>query len=1220
MPTVDGTSLRPLDPRLLAHARAARPYLLWCVASGMGTAGLLVAQATLIAGAVTSAFLDGADLAALATPMALLAAVALGRALLDGAQEVAGHRAGAAVTTELRARLLDQAMRLGPGWLSAERCGELTALATRGIDALDGYFSRYLPQLVLAVVVPVVVLLTVFGVDPPAAVTIAATLPLVPVFMVLVGLATRQHADRQWRALAVLAGHFLDVVAGLPTLKVFGRARAQAATIRAVTDDHARAALRTLRMAFLSALVLELLSTLSVALVAVGVGLRLVAGSVDLRTALVVLILAPEVYRPLRQVGVHHHACVEGLAAARRVFEVLETAPAPVRGPAAVPDLRMHPMRVEAVTVTYPGAARAALADVSLELDPGETVALVGPSGCGKSTLAALLVGVVRPTGGRITVGGVDAAAFEPDTWRAHVAHLPQRPRLFAGTIADNVRLARPEAPAWAVRAALHTAGAGFVDRLPGGVDTRLGEGGAGLSAGERQRVALARALLPDARLLVLDEPTSGLDAAAEQAVVDGLRVARAGRTILLVTHRPALLALADRVVRLGPVPGAPASPETGVEEPVPEPGRHQGRAAAGEKPTPTAGRARDGREPRPTERPGGRGPAAGFPRRRSAVRRVAEFGRPALRRLALAALCGAVATAAGVGLMATSAWLISRAAQHPPILYLLVAVGAVRAFSLARAGFRYAERLASHDAAFQVLRELRVAMWRRLERVAPAGLPEYRSGDLLARLVADVDAQQDLFLRVAVPYAAAAVAGAGAVALLWWLLPGAGLVLLVALLLTAVAVPWLAARAGRQAEHRVAPLRGQLSDGIVELLGGARDLLACRAAGRRLERVSDIDRTLQRARAAAATSTGLAAGLTTLAAGAAMWVALALGVAAVRSGALDGVVLAVLVLVPLAAVEVVAVLARAPQDLRRVRRSAERVVDVLERPPPVREPPTPVALPGPPHTLRVEGLRVYWPGAATPAVDGLDLDLTPGRRVAVVGPSGSGKSTLVAVLLRFLDPAAGRVTLDGVDVTTLAGDDVRRVLTLCAQDAHVFDTSIGENVLLARRSAGPREVRAALAAARLLDWVDGLPDGSATAVGEHGSRVSGGQRQRIALARALLADRPVLLLDEPTEHLDLATADALAAELLAATAGRTTLLLTHRLAALGEVDEIVVLDGGRVVERGTHARLLAARGPYRRMWDLERDARRFCDPAPPTGGGGEVGALAPARFGPAAP
>jgi ABC-type multidrug transport system fused ATPase/permease subunit len=292
-------------------------------------------------------------------------------------------------------------------------------------------------------------------------------------------------------------------------------------------------------------------------------------------------------------------------------------------------------------------------------------------------------------------------------------------------------------------------------------------------------------------------------------------------------------------------------------------------------------------------------------------------------------------------------------------------------------------------------------------------------------------------------------------------------------------------------------------------------------------------------------------------------------------------------VLVPLAAVEVVAVLAQAPQDLRRVRGSAKRVVDVFDRPAPAHEPRAPAALPAPPYTLRVEGLRVHWPGASTPALDGLDLELTPGRRVAVVGPSGSGKSTLVAVLLRFLDPTAGRITLNGVDLRNLAGDDVRRVLGLCAQDAHLFDTTVRENVLLARRSATPGEVRAALAGARLLDWVDGLPDGSITAVGEHGCRVSGGQRQRIALARTLLAARPVLLLDEPTEHLDLATADALAAELVRAAC--TTLVVTHRLATLADVDEIVVLDAGRAVERGTHAGLLAAGGAYRRMWELER-------------------------------
>ncbi|MHA6793976.1 thiol reductant ABC exporter subunit CydC [Pseudonocardia bannensis] len=586
--------------------------------------------------------------------------------------------------------------------------------------------------------------------------------------------------------------------------------------------------------------------------------------------------------------------------------------------------------------------------------------------------------------------------------------------------------------------------------------------------------------------------------------------------------------------------------------------------------------------------------------RGRAPVRRIAAYGRPVGRRLVLAVVCGAVALAAAVGLLATSAWLIARAAQHPPILYLAVAIAGVRALSLTRGAARYAERLVSHDAAFRVLGRLRVAVWTRLERIAPAGLPAYRSGDLLARFVADVDTQQDLFLRVLAPYAAGTLVGTGAVVLLWSLLPVAGLALLTGLVIGALVVPWLAECRSGRAEDRVAPLRGELTAATTELLHAMPDLLACDATRSRLDRVAAVDRALSRARGGTARAHGLAAGLATLTTGLAGCAALAAGVTAVRSGALDGVALAVIGLTPLAVSEVVTVLAQAPRDLADVRRSAARVVDVLDRTEPVAEPVVPAPLPDPPYPLRVEGLVARWPGAVAPALQGVDLELVPGRRVAVVGPSGAGKSTLVAVLLRFLDPCTGRVRLGGVDVTELAADEVRRVVRLCAQDAHVFDTSVGENVLLARRSASPDEVRAALAGAGLLDWVDGLPDGLETPVGEHGCRISGGQRQRIALARVLLADPPVLLLDEPAEHLDPATGDALTTELLCAAAGRTTLLVTHRLAALEAVDEIVVLDAGRVVERGTHAGLLASDGAYRRMWDLERDAPPL--PAPPAG------------------
>lgn len=541
--------MKSLDPRLLHHARSARRYVLLCVLLGLATAGLVLAQAVLLAGAISDVFVGGATLADLRTPLVLLAVVLLARAALAWAQEAAAHRASAEVRSQLRRRLFAHASRLGPVWLSGERSGELTTLATRGIDALEAYFSRYLPQLVLACIVPWVVLAVVLPADLLAGLTIMVTLPLIPVFMVLVGLTTRRRMDRQWRSLEVLSGHFLDVVAGLPTLKVFGRAKAQIAAVRDTTERYRVATMGTLRLAFLSALVLELLATLSVALVAVGVGLRLVEGSLSLYTALLVLVLAPEAYHPLRQVGLHYHASAEGVAAADRVFAVLET-PLPAGGTRTdVPDPRVARLSVRGLTVQYAARLDPVLNDLSFDVRPGEVLAIAGPSGAGKSTLLAVLAGHVAPTSGRVTIGDVDLADLEPAAWWRHLSWLPQRPCFVAGTIADNVRLAGLAATDRAVAQALDDAGAGFVAGLPAGIHTVLGEGGAGLSAGQRQRVSLARAFLRDSAVVLLDEPTAGLDAGTEADVVRALRRLAEGRTLVVVAHRPALLGMADRVV-----------------------------------------------------------------------------------------------------------------------------------------------------------------------------------------------------------------------------------------------------------------------------------------------------------------------------------------------------------------------------------------------------------------------------------------------------------------------------------------------------------------------------------------------------------------------------------------------------------------------------------------------------------------------------------------------
>ncbi|MER7975658.1 thiol reductant ABC exporter subunit CydD [Streptomyces sp. NPDC095817] len=1166
--------MKPIDPRLLRYARATRLFLLAVVVLGAVGAALVIAQAMLIAEVVVGAFQHGFSATELRSPLVLLVAVAIGRGVVAWLTELAAHRASAAVKSELRGRLLERAALLGPGWLSGQRTGSLVALATRGVDALDDYFSRYLPQLGLAVVVPVAVLARIVTEDWVSAAIIVGTLPLIPLFMVLIGWATRAQMDRQWRMLSRLSGHFLDVVAGLPTLKVFGRAKAQAESIRKITGEYRQATMRTLRIAFLSSFALELLATISVALVAVTIGMRLVHGEMDLYVGIVILVLAPEAYLPLRQVGAQYHAAAEGLAAAEEIFAVLET-PAPAVGSLHAP---AGEIGFEGVTVRFPGRSTNAVSDVSFTVAPGETVALVGPSGVGKSTLLNVLLGFVEPTAGRVRAGGVDLSAADLTEWRSRIAWVPQRPHLYAGSIAENVRLARPDADDVAVREALVDAGAaGFVDALPDGVDTLLGEDGAGLSAGQRQRLALARAFLADRPLLLLDEPTASLDGATEGEVVETVRRLAVGRTVLLVVHRPALLGVADRVIRL-----EAASPEDArLAELVTDSATDLGLLGAGVQATrgiePTAPAVADGDGPTPV--PGRHG---------GVLARVRAMAAPRRGPLALALLLGSLALGSAVGLMATSGWLISRASEHPPVLYLMVAVTATRAFGIGRAVFRYAERLVSHDAVLRMLADTRVAVYRRLERLAPAGLRTTRRGDLLSRLVADVDALQDYWLRWLLPAGAAVMVSAVSVGFTAWLLPEAAAALAVGLLAAGAGVPLVTGAVARRAERRLAPARGALATQVADLLTGTAELTVAGALPARTAETRRADGVLTRISSRAATATALGDGLTALVCGLTVAATALVGAQAVAAGRLDGVLMAVVVLTPLAAFEAVMGLPLAVQYRQRVHKSAERVYEVLDAPDPVREPERPRQAPASPFPLRLEGVRARHAGQHRDALAGLDLTLDEGRRVAVVGTSGAGKTTLAQVLLRFLDAEAGTYTLGGVDAYGMDGDSVRLLVGLCAQDAHLFDSTVRENLLLARKDATEAGLRDALGRARLIDWVDGLPDGLDTLIGEHGARLSGGQRQRLALARALLADFPVLVLDEPAEHLDLATADALTADLLAATEGRTTLLITHRLAGLDAVDEVIVLADGAVVQRGAFADLSAVEGPLREMVERE--------------------------------
>ncbi|NYJ08256.1 thiol reductant ABC exporter subunit CydC [Petropleomorpha daqingensis] len=568
-------------------------------------------------------------------------------------------------------------------------------------------------------------------------------------------------------------------------------------------------------------------------------------------------------------------------------------------------------------------------------------------------------------------------------------------------------------------------------------------------------------------------------------------------------------------------------------------------------------------------------------------VVRLLRWTRPTRPTTTLAVLAGTATVCCGVGLFATAGWLISRAAQHPDIAALAVAVVAVRFFGIGRGVARYAERLLSHDAAMRSLADVRPRVFARLVPLTPAALP-LRSGDLLARVVGDVDAVQDLLVRGLTPAVTALLAGLAATGLVAFLFPPAAVLLAAGLLLGGIGVPALVAAWSRRSGRAAAEAQARLSADVAGILDGAADLLAAGAAPRALADAEAAGRHRSRLAAALARTGGAAVALGVLVAGGTVWAVAGRAASATARGELDPVTLAVVLLASLAAFEAVAPLPAVAVALGAAGRSATRLFDVLDAPIPVTEPGVPAEPPLGPVTVRLSGVGVRYAPEAPWALDGVDLDLPPGRRVAVIGASGSGKSTLAALLFRFRDADAGRVLLDGRDVRAFRTDDVRRLIGGIPADPHVFAGTLQQNLQLALPGADVAQLEEVAQAAGLLDWIRSLPLGWSTPVGQRGSRMSGGQRQRLALAQALLADPRVLVLDEPTAHLDPESRTAVLATILTATAGRTTLLVTHDLAALPEMDEVVVLDAGRVAQRGTHEELLAEAGFYRDVWALE--------------------------------
>ncbi|MFJ6003191.1 thiol reductant ABC exporter subunit CydC [Arthrobacter sp. NPDC092385] len=1127
-------------------------YLLGILAAARAAGLVLMAQA--LALGIASVAAGSPDVRAVLLQGALGAGL---RTVAAWGQDATAARLALGVKERMREaallRVLDDG---GTTRAAAGGQGSLAVLLTRGLDGLDRYYTQYLPALITCAVVPLLVGARILAADWVSALIIVLTVPLVPVFMALIGLHTQERTQAAAAALGRLSDHLLELARGLPVLVGLGRAAEQTRALRDIAGAYSARTMTTLRTVFLSSLALELISTISVAVVAVFAGVRLIHGDLGLETALIALILAPECYGPLRDVGAAHHASEDGEESGARVRAVID-APAAAE---AVPGRAPSPARsagvpgsiaVTGLTARYDGALRPVVEDVTFILEPGSVTALRGASGSGKSTLMrALAGGAAVPAGLRLEgqVTGLEEGV---------VAWVPQHPELLMQTVGAELALyGGPGTDSVAVEDQLAAVGAaGLADR-------RAGE----LSPGELRRVAVARALLraqdPSVRLLLLDEPTAHVDEGASEAIRSAIGARRPGLAVLLIAHDDETAALASAEVRLGVEAGTEAGSASGSDAPSlhapvasPAPGTAAVKPLDSSAPAPAADRAPRHADPAgadgPALRPSAVGPVAWL----RPARDVLALVQPWDRRFLAAAVLGLGASGFAVALTALSGWLIVRAAEQPPILYLLTAIVGVRFFGIGRSLLRYEERLWLHRAVFHRADDTRLRLWTGLLRAGRSWRTIARGSGGIERLVGDIDELRDLSSRALLPFVTSVLTGLAALvatallhpASLGWQALAVGAALVVA--------PVIAVVREQAAGAAAVQVRADALERITSLLRAAPDLRVNGAHRAAL----DLTRRLDERAATAAGRSAAAAGASTAVIVAACCAA-SLGILVTAAG-LPADLTAVLVLMQLALIEPFVAGASAVQHWGPLSTVSRRILPRLG---PSRDWRQDTGTSGdrsvaPVRTIELQGAAVgYEP--SRPVVADVDLALVPGRWTALTGPSGSGKSTLIGALLGFLPLEEGRLLVDGVPA---APGSVPRI-AWCPQEGHLFDSSLRSNLQLARSAGDPateEELESAVRAVGLSGMVAGLEHGLDAPAGAGGSRLSGGQRQRLAVARALLTRSGVVLLDEPTAHLDADGARSLLEDLRAGLSGHAVLLVTHDRDEAALCDEVVALD-----------------------------------------------------------
>ena len=1197
-----------LHPRLLALAKGVRWRILFAAVVGMLAVVAGVARLAVAAVVIFKIIHEGAEFSSIMWPLAGMIALILVRSGLQYLQEVISHHTASVVKVALRERLYQHCLALGPGYFDQSRTGDVLMSLAEGVERLEAFFGRYLPQMIVAALAPVLIFAFMAIIDFRTGLVFLAFALLTLVLPNIFHRWTRTSSMARRDAYGALGADFLDAVQGLPTLKAFGQSKARGLLLA----DRARALFRT-TMGVLAAnsatSALTILGIASGAAVALAWGaVRVSDGELELRSLLIVLMLGVEIFRPLRELVQLYHDGMIAMSSAEGIFDIMD-APVDVADAATSPSpLQLAPeVTFEGVNYAYSGGRRPALHDLSFTLNAGETLGLVGPSGAGKSTIVWSILRFFDPQSGRVLLGGTDIREIPLSQLRDQVAVVTQDTYLFHGTVAENLRFGGPNATQEQLEAAAKTANAhDFISHLPQGYDTIVGERAVRLSGGQKQRIAIARAVLKDAPILILDEALSNIDAENEAVIQVALDHLMEGRTTLIIAHRLSSVVKADRIIVLedgrlvesgnhgelvsaGGVYAELMAQQRELDEE--EPGGHQD-AYGHDASTQAAVQDASAFVPQPAHQGEGHhhhtvpsGGAAHAPASPigflTVWRRLFQLVRPWRGELALTFLLGLAHHSSIIGLSVISALLVGQVITGGELTVLLVLLGV---FVPLAAFFTWAESWVAHDLAYRLLAEMRVDVYNKLDPLTPAYMVRRRSGDLVSIVGGDVELVEFFFAHTITPAFVAILVPAGVLATLAFVAWPIALVLSPFLLAVAIS-PFMAQK---RSEGLGDELRSQLGDvhaHMVDSIQGMREISAFgQGPARTAEMVDNSWRFAHfqlRFLKERAFQIGFIEGMTALG-GLAV---LTMGAWLMTEGEISRPLLILSVILSVAAFAPISDIARTIKQLMETLAAARRLFVVHDEPVPVVD--------GPGVQAHENGLLPaisfdhvgfsYGHGEAQ-ALHGVSFDVEAGQTVALVGRSGAGKTTCANLVMRFWDPGEGHVRLSGHDLRDYELEDLRRQIALVSQDTYLFNASIRDNLRLGKIEASDSVIESAALQANAHEFITAFPDGYDTLVGERGMQLSGGQRQRISIARAILKNAPVLILDEATSHLDAVNERQVRQALETLMAGRTTVVIAHRLSTIRDADRIVVLDNGHAVEQGSHHDLLASHGLYSQL------------------------------------